>query len=195
MSFSAFQLVSFSAFQLFSLSAFQLVSFSACQLAQCASWSLRACYLSRQLFSDLGSDWWVEAAWFCNLSLDLSILYVTSCTVSIFKACIGTAAWKARQCQRPPASWVSEWVSGGPNCLRTLLCPSYQWPNSPHTLFPWLKINISWRWKFIGRKHSGNKHHLLERLDNGNAHPPVEASTAPTALTVVASSGSTVEKS
>ena len=43
-------------------------------------------------------------------------------------------------------------------------------------------------WQFIGRKHSaGNKHHLLEEVDNGNAHPPVEASTAPTALTVVAS--------
>ena len=50
-------------------------------------------------------------------------------------------------------------------------------------------------WKFIATKHSANKHHLLEEVDNGNAHPPVEASTAPTALTVVPSSGSTVEKS
>ena len=54
-------------------------------------------------------------------------------------------------------------------------------------------------WQFIGRKHSaGNKHHLLEEVDNGNAHPPVEASTAPTALTVAASQwrkSSTVEKS
>ena len=53
--------------------------------------------------------------------------------------------------------------------------------------YPFRRISIYLGCGSLLVRKEGNKHHLLAKVDNGNAHPPVGASTVPTALTVVAS--------